>query len=277
LRFLRENPQAALSLAARKFLLCLHVYEFPQMECLPLVREESAALRVCFVGFALLLPLAIAGASATSAISRRQLMPLWIALVGSVAICVVFFVNGRLRLPLWAPLLPLAGLGVSATVRAVLESRRRALIALAAGAVLTATIARYPTHAPYRHALSAARYAVLEGLANRREAADRWMRRESEYERQGSTWSESPDVETTFAQHAQTRWLLAMERAAAWFVMGDPQRAYQDMLGAADALPQSRRAQEGLVAIAGVLLEQGLGDASVAAAQQRAQGRLERL
>jgi hypothetical protein len=277
LRFLREHPHAALSLAARKLLLCLHAYEFPQMEALALVRQESAALRFCFVGFALLLPLAVTGAFAAHAARRRELMPLWIALLGSVVICVVFFVNGRLRLPLWAPLLPLAGLGVAALVRAGLERRRRAWIVLAAGVLLTAAIARYPTHAAYRHSLSAARYAVLEALAGNRAAAGVWMQRETEYEREPGSWSESPDLESTFSQHAQTRWLLAMERAAAWYVMGDPQRAYADMLGAADALPQSRRAQEGLVEIADTLLRQGLGDASVFAAQQRAQNRLERL
>ena len=277
LRYLREEPAAVLGLAARKFLMSFHPFEFPQMEALPLVRQESTALRLCFVNFALLLPLAIAGASTLSAGARRELMPLWLALLGSLAICVVFFVNGRLRLPLWAALLPLAGLGIAALLRAVLERRRRAIVSLAAGILITAAIARYPTHAPYRLALSSARYAVLEALAGNREAAGTWMLRESEYERSDGSWSESPSLDATYAQHVQTRWLLAMERAAAWYVIGDLQRAYLDMLGAADALPQSRRAQEGLVEIAATLLRQGLGDASVAAAQSRAQERLSRL
>jgi hypothetical protein len=263
-----------LGLAARKLLLCFHPFEFPQMEALPLVRQEAAALRLCFVGFALILPLAIAGTAALSANERRALLPLWIALFASIAICVVFFVNGRLRLPMWSALLPLAGIGVAALLRSLVERAWRVPAFALAGVALIALVGRYPTHAGYRHALSAARYAVLEALAGNREAASLWMQREAEYERSDGEWSESPSLQITYTEHAQTRWLLAMERAAAWYVMGDLQRAYQDMLGAADALPQSRRAQEGLIEIANGLLRSGLGDASVAAAQRRAQERL---
>jgi len=272
--FLARNPGEAVTLALRKLVLFLHPYELPQMEALALVRRESVAIRMMFVGLGLVLVLAIVGATALRRHEHRAFAPFWIALAAAAFTCVVFFVNGRLRLPMWHTLLPLAGIGATALI----ARRERSLwVASAVGIVLLALLAFYPTHGPYRNALSAARYAVLETLAGNRDAGSEWMVVEQEIEAApAGIWSR-PEVASTFAQHEQSRALLKTERAAAWFVLSDLQRAYRDMVAAADALPKNSRAQEGLIQICTQLLDSGMGDREVAAARQRAAARLQAL
>jgi hypothetical protein len=248
----------------------------PQMEALDLVRRESVALRLSIVGLLILLPLSFAGALSLAKPQRGLLLPFWISLASALVICLVFFVNGRLRLPLHLTLLPLAGIGASALVRSAFGGeKRRPITALGVGAVLLLLLALYPTHGPYRNALSASRYAVLEALAGERTAAREWMQIESEIERsRGTLWNRPALSETTRA-HPDARWLLQSERAAAWFVLDDLQRAYADMAPAAEAMPGNTRCQEGLVEICRRLTQSGMGSPEVDAAARRALSRLQ--
>jgi hypothetical protein len=276
LQFVTKQPGSAAILLLRKFALFFHPHEMPQMEALDLVRRESLALRISMVGVAMLLPLAAAGAIGLGPGRHRALLPFWISLGSTLLICLLFFVNGRLRLPIHLTLLPLAGIGVAALLGAVAEIQpRRAVTGLIAGLVLVFLLALYPTHAPYRNALSAARYAVLEALAGQRERAREWMRVAGEFEdARGSLWSRPP-LAATIGSHPEARWLLQAERAAAWFVLDDLRRAFAEMSPAADAMPRNMRAQEGLLEICGRLTESGMGGPEVDAAARRARSRLQ--
>jgi hypothetical protein len=276
LEFVTDHPGSAMILLLRKLALFFHPHEMPQMEALDLVRRESVALRLSVGGVALLLPLAAAGAIGLGARRRGVLTPFWIALGSSLLICLIFFVNGRLRLPMHVTLLPLAGVGTAALAGTVFGVQpRRAITGLAGGLGLVLLLALYPTHGPYRDALSAARYAVLEALAGQRAQARQWMRMADEIAGvRGSLWSRPP-LSQTIGSHPEARWLLQAERAAAWFVLDDLQRAFTEMSPAADAMPRNTRAQEGLLEICRRLTESGLGGPDVDAAARRARSRLQ--
>lgn len=269
LEWLGQNPGDALALVGRKLLLFLHPYELPQMEALVLARRESVALSLARVGMGAVLALAVVGVVGWWS-RRDELWPLRLNALAALVICLVFFVNGRLRLPLWASLLPMAGLGVAWLRAGWIARDRRPLLALGGGVAALLLLLIYPVHADYRHALSAHRYAVLEAMAGERERAREWVA-------VGREIGQRPSLQGTYQEHPDTRWYLQMEEATAWYVLGDLQRAFREMVPVADALPSYQRAQEGVVEIGQRLVRQGLGGEDARAAVGRAQARLARL
>lgn len=268
-RFLTADPGATLGLWLRKLVLVLHPYDIPQMESLFLTREESTATRLAWVGFGWVLVLAVTGVLHRPSAGARNGAPLTAVAVAAIAICVVFFVNGRLRHPLWIALLPWAGLGVAAITGWIRNTTpRRGAWTLAVGLALWGGLSLYPAHATFREAMSACRYATLEALGGDRSAAREWMAVQGRL-------TDRPDLESTFRTHPESRWLLALERAATWFTLGELRRAFDDLAPAAEALPTSQRAQQGLVQVCDRMLQQGLGGPEVRAARQRALRRLQ--
>ena len=117
LDFLTAKTRRALWLLGRKALLYLSPHEIPQIEVFSLFRRDVVPLRVAFVDFRWILPLAALGLAVEW--SRRRprgarLEPyLVLAATGWVA-TVLFFATGRYRVPFLPAFLGLAGLGVSA-------------------------------------------------------------------------------------------------------------------------------------------------------------------
>jgi hypothetical protein len=139
--FVRQQPARAGWLLGRKALLFFAPREIPQIENFEMLRQDSWPLRVAFVDFRWLLPLAVLGIAA--AWSRRTRQSGWGCRVptegGSQAACgrryggqdreylaswltigaigwlstILFFATGRYRVPFLAGFLGLAGLGVS--------------------------------------------------------------------------------------------------------------------------------------------------------------------
>jgi len=267
--FLTQDPGATLGLWGRKLLLTLQPYDIPQMESLFLTREESTATRLAAVGWGLVLALAVTALAAGAGPGLLRTAPITAVALTGIAICVVFFVNGRLRHPLWIALLPWAGWGAAAGVAWIRGTHpRTGAWALAVGLALWGGLSLVPTHATYREAMSACRYATLEALSGDRSAARDWMAVQDRL-------AAKADLERTFRASPQSRWLLALERAAAWFTLGELRRAFDDLAPAAEALPTSRRAQEGLLQVCDRMLQQGLGGADVRNARQRALRRLQ--
>ncbi len=119
--FVRRQPGRAVWLVARKALLYLAPREIPQIENYEMLRKDTRPLRVAFVDFRWLLPLAVLGVAAAR--SRRMLrsgppggvhLAPWLMLVAIGWIStILFFATGRYRIPFLAGFLGLAGLGLS--------------------------------------------------------------------------------------------------------------------------------------------------------------------
>lgn len=122
----REDPLRVAVLAAKKVWLVLQAGEIPQNENERFFRVHTPAARLAFVGWWILLPLAVLGlfAPARDPVARRVV--LLTALV-PIVVCVVFFVTSRYRLPAVPPLIVLASGGVAWLLSLVHEGRARDL------------------------------------------------------------------------------------------------------------------------------------------------------
>ncbi len=281
LAWISSNPGATAKLVVRKLALFFHPFEMPQMEAMALARFESGAVAVARVGLGLLLPLFVCGWWLTT--NRRELIPFALIVTSSLVICTVFFVNGRLRLPVWGGMIPVAAIGVAHLVE-LLGRRdwRRAAMPLGLGLVLVTLVSQYPVHATYYTARGAAQYASIEALAGNTRHARDWIETGTKLE-QKSHWRGGRAIERTFQAQPASELLLRMERGAAMFALAtstdqvaDYRAAFVELVAVADSMPRFRRAQEGLYQVCLALIERGQGTAEVLAAQQRAAQRLPR-
>jgi hypothetical protein len=152
------DPGGRLALLGKKALLLAWNEEIPNNRSQRFAaREEVPLLGRLPVGFALLVALALAGASALPRAAAaggglgRGALLLFVAT--HAAGVVLFFVNDRYRLPLWPALAALAGGGVAALAAALAARDGRALArpALAAAAGLVASLPNW-TGAQLPHA-----------------------------------------------------------------------------------------------------------------------------
>lgn len=152
--FLRERPGRALWLLGRKALLYLSPREIPQIESFEPLRDDAWPLRVTFVDFRWILPLAALGMAAIAgrwagsergarfgpwmgsemsggarhASSQLSAAAPWLLLlfVGWLT-TTIFFATGRYRIPFLPGFLGLAGLGIAVAADAIrrLTARRQ--------------------------------------------------------------------------------------------------------------------------------------------------------
>lgn len=143
LTFLRERPGRAAWLLGRKALLYLSPREIPQLENFHSLEESALPLRLAFVDFRWILPLAVLGIAVAFRPERpRQgrggtagtLPWLTLALVGWIA-TTLFFATGRYRIPFLAGFVGLAGYGAAALVD-MIRRRRVRPVALVLPAVI---------------------------------------------------------------------------------------------------------------------------------------------
>ncbi len=128
LAFIRNEPAQALWLFGRKALLYLSPREIPQIENFDALRGDAPVLRVAFIGFSWILPLAVLGIILTW--KKRAAAP-WLTLiaVGWVS-TVLFFATGRYRVPFLAGFIGPAAVGLEQLI-GMARSRRFRMIALA--------------------------------------------------------------------------------------------------------------------------------------------------
>jgi 4-amino-4-deoxy-L-arabinose transferase-like glycosyltransferase len=125
--------KGALKLSLRKLYLFWNAYEIPNNEDYNLVRSLSRPLRVAFVGWSIVAPLALL-ALATGVWRRRGGGLLVASLAVVCASVVAMFVTARYRLPAVPLLLLLAGGGVE-VITSAFESRQRRVFVSALVAV----------------------------------------------------------------------------------------------------------------------------------------------
>ncbi len=256
--FVLANPAAAARLFAKKAALFFQATESPQNEDLELERVYSAALGLGFMNFGIL-----AGLSAVGLVALRRHPEGWpwlaVAAVAFVT-CVAFFVNGRLRLPAWAGLAPVAGAGVARVIR-MWRQRSFAPLAVAMVAVgAIGTVSSFAGRKPTDEALAMYRYAVLEALGGRSDLAEAWLARA---DRLRVPASERP--------------VVMLERAAVLASLERPREAFDLLQEAAGLMPRNRRAQQALLSIALELKRAGAVDPEVDQAIREARRRMESL
>ena len=143
--WIREHPNDAAALFARKLWLVAHRTELPlNYSYAYYERDEQTVLRWLPIGAWCLVPLGVAGLAARprAGVARAGYLA-WAALVPLYAISVaVFFVAGRYRLPMLVPLAIASAGGITSTV-AALRMRRWmdvAILLAAFGMAATATL-----------------------------------------------------------------------------------------------------------------------------------------
>lgn len=145
--WMRERPDAAVSLFLRKLRYTLSGDEAPLNFSFPWYRERSLALQLLAVGPGLLVPLAGAGfvlAFLASAGAARRALVVWAAFVPAYVFAVAaFFVATRYRLPLLVALAPLAGAAIAKAPEA--WRARRGLAPAAGAAAVLAAVSFWPT------------------------------------------------------------------------------------------------------------------------------------
>jgi 4-amino-4-deoxy-L-arabinose transferase-like glycosyltransferase len=129
----RAHAELSPALLAKKFIWTFSRRELPNAADIPWQTAQSWVFQppIWPLGFAVILPLAFAGAAARR---PREVLVLLGPIAAAVAACVVFFTNARFRLPMMPPLLVLAGLAF-----ADLAALRRPRVI--AAAVLAAALA----------------------------------------------------------------------------------------------------------------------------------------
>lgn len=163
LGYLFEHPGRWVSLWGKKALLFLTPRELPQIEDYQILRERHWPLRLAFVGFGFVLPLAVLGGvlrlqpwlrsrreSARTEddpdLERARRLGPWLLIVavGWLA-TILFFATGRFRMPFLAGFLGLAGVGLAELVQIIRYSRLRpALVALPLTLGVQALLPSYP-------------------------------------------------------------------------------------------------------------------------------------
>ncbi len=147
--FWKEEPVAALALAAKKLVWTFSAEELSNNVAIDWKRAHSALFRlpVFPFGFGIVLVFAFAflglGWRREEASPRTDLLALLAPLVLGAGTCVLFFTNARFRLPMAVPLLVLAGLGIGEILARIrsgavdVKSAARASLAATAAVVLT--------------------------------------------------------------------------------------------------------------------------------------------
>lgn len=147
--WIRKRPGAAFSLFLRKIQYTLSRDEAPLNFSFPWYRERSVALKLLFVGPALLLPLAGAGfvlAFLASAGTERRALLVWVSFVPAYVLSVAaFFVATRYRLPLLVALAVLAGAGGALAWDAFRTREVRRLAIAGVVALPLAALSLWPT------------------------------------------------------------------------------------------------------------------------------------
>lgn len=136
----KAEPQAWLGLMTRKAVWLFSDKEIFNYEDYDLQKSLSGILPLMPGRFGVALPLALAGLAALGMISarRRQLHALlWVYALPFGGTVVLYFVSGRMRMPIAVPLLVLAGWGGAALLQPMGGARRAGQLAvLVAGVVL---------------------------------------------------------------------------------------------------------------------------------------------
>ncbi len=122
IEFVRHAPDRALGLLGRKALLFLAPSEIPQVYDFQILSGIAAPLRVAFLRFGWILPLAILGLLKRGP-GLRQLAP-WLLLTAVAWIqTILFFATGRYRVAVIAGFLGLAALGALSLVEMIRRRR----------------------------------------------------------------------------------------------------------------------------------------------------------
>lgn len=126
--FAVEHPARAGSLLAKKALFALHDYDAWDLQTMH--RKNGELLRFPFIGFGLLLPLAVIGA----VVSRREpeIIPFAAIAIAHLATLVAFYVTARQRNALLPSVVLFAVLGGVALWRSAREGRRSGVVAMIA-------------------------------------------------------------------------------------------------------------------------------------------------
>lgn len=191
LDFIRQDPQDALRLFARKALLFFAPREIPQLYTFDALADVALPLQLALVRGAWILPLAALGILAVARQGTRRgkprpahggrtaLVP-WLTLIGIVWLqMIVFFATGRYRIIAWPALLGLAGAGVA---YGIAELRTRRWLPLSAVALVILLLHLTPPSYPAEKARAFDAYTVglrqtqrgnlSEGLAWYRQAIE---------------------------------------------------------------------------------------------------------
>ena len=118
LRFITTQPLAWLKLLGRKFLLFLSNYEVPNDYYPETARAASLPLKPAFIGFELVLALALPG-MVWAWPKRGQALPLYLFVGAYLLSSLLFYVLSRLRAPVLPFLLMFAGFGLSELIDAL--------------------------------------------------------------------------------------------------------------------------------------------------------------
>lgn len=145
-REIQAAPVAWLQLLGRKFELFWNAYDIPDAEGISTARAASRTLRMAPFGFAVLVPLALAGWWLAPPGRRAAASALGALALALCASTVAFFVFARYRLPVVVCLAPLAAVGVVGLGRAMVARDRWRL---AVGAAITAATAIAVARAPF--------------------------------------------------------------------------------------------------------------------------------
>lgn len=168
--FWRDSPGRAIWLTGRKALLYFTPREIPQVEDFQVLRELHWPLRVAFVDFAWLLPLALYGVLVRIRGRSSDLLPWVFPVAVGFAATVVFFATGRYRVPVLPGFLALAAIGLTEGIRAVAARRWSMLVVL----VPIVAAAQFPLPS-YPHekarAFDAYQMAIRESRRQRPDAA----------------------------------------------------------------------------------------------------------
>jgi hypothetical protein len=134
----RHSPVTFAELMGRKLKMLFHDYELPNNKNFLYYREHAPVLRIGFVGFGLILSLALFGLHAAW---KRETRPwlLFATILTAAAPMLIFYVLARFRAPLTAALIPFAALG-AVTLADWIRERRWKPAAIAGGLVLVTAI-----------------------------------------------------------------------------------------------------------------------------------------
>ncbi|MDH7515320.1 MAG: tetratricopeptide repeat protein [Bacteroidota bacterium] len=150
--WMKEHPLDWLLLQARKLLLFFHPGEIDQFGLTPSFfrHEYGTVLSLPLPAWPVLLFLAWMGLAAMvrDRAPSGPVLPFAAAVIVST---VVFFVNGRLRMPVYPALALLGGYGVRVGIEAVRERSLRRAAALAGGAAFAAVSLAFQPAIPDRH------------------------------------------------------------------------------------------------------------------------------
>ena len=174
--YMKEDTSGWLRLLGRKALLSVSRYEIDNNADISERRDAWRRLRLPRLHFGLVFPFALAGI--VVALRRRGISPLpvW-GFVAFTAVCIVFFVCERFRLPGIVFLIPLSVVGASLLIRGIAgRSRRTALAILLVLAGAAVSNADFLAIADYEFPSVTVNKAYVERLDGNNERARQYAR-----------------------------------------------------------------------------------------------------